>query len=53
MGVPRDEAVCAVRFSLSADTTASEVDHVLSHLPGALMPLMAASDPVSPPGVFA
>lgn len=53
MGVPRDEAACAVRFSLSADTTASEVDHVLSHLPGALMPLMAASDPVSPPGVFA
>ncbi|MFN3885659.1 MAG: cysteine desulfurase family protein [Aquabacterium sp.] len=53
MGVPRDEAVCAVRFSLSPDTTASEVDHVLSHLPGALMPLMAASDPVSPPGVFA
>jgi cysteine desulfurase len=59
MGLTRDEALCAIRLSLSTDTTANQVQRVLDELPAELAPLMneqAASTPSStdsPTGVFA
>ncbi len=43
MGVPRDEALCAVRFSLGAATTARDIDYLVAALPPLLMPLLAES----------
>jgi cysteine desulfurase len=58
MGVPREEALCAIRFSLSPQTTAVQIQTVLERLPLELAPLMAeravpAGQNVSPTGVFA
>lgn len=62
MGVPRNEALCAVRLSLSADTTEAQIEHVLAHLPQEIGGLMAEStaplphphpDSHTSPGVFA
>ncbi|KVF03875.1 cysteine desulfurase NifS [Burkholderia vietnamiensis] len=41
MGVPRDEALGAVRFSLGAATTARDIDYLLAALPPLLKPLLA------------
>ena len=41
MGVDRDEALCAVRLSLGAETTEAEVLDVLHRLPPVLAPLMS------------
>lgn len=41
MGVPRSEALCAVRFSLSTHNTAQQIQTVLERLPLELAPLMA------------
>ena len=43
MGVPRDEALCAVRFSLGAATTARDIEYLLAALPPLLLPLLAES----------
>ena len=40
MGVGREEALCAVRLSLGADTSEAEVREVLKRLPPVLAPLM-------------
>jgi cysteine desulfurase len=49
MGVPRDEALCAVRFSLSTHNTMQQIQTVLERLPLELAPLMAEhSQPPSP-----
>ena len=40
MGVPRDEALAAVRLSLGETTTAQEIQYVLAHLPPLLRPLL-------------
>jgi cysteine desulfurase len=40
MGVPRDEALGAVRFSLGRETRAMDIDHVLAELPPLLAPLL-------------
>jgi cysteine desulfurase len=58
MGVPRAEALCAIRLSLSPATTHEQVQYVLHGLPQALAPLMEApaglsAPTVSPTGVFA
>lgn len=58
MGVPRAEALCAIRLSLSPDTTQAQVQYVLQGLPQALAPLMEtpagrSQQTVSPTGVFA
>lgn len=58
MGVPRDEALCAVRLSLSAQTTPAQIQSILERLPLELGPLMAehptsASPTASSTGVFA
>jgi cysteine desulfurase len=62
MGVSREDALCAIRLSLSPQTTASQIQTVLERLPLELAPLMAerdtpvhqtASPSVSPTGVFA
>ena len=58
MGVPRDEALCAIRFSLSLATTVAQITYLLQHLPAELLPcLEQASAPsshsVCPSGVFA
>ena len=42
MGVPRDLAVCAIRFSMGRTTTDAEVDAVGAALPGALRAARAA-----------
>jgi len=44
MGVPRPEALAAVRFSLGRSTTAAEVAAVVAGLPPLLMPLMATAE---------
>ncbi|MDN8035662.1 cysteine desulfurase family protein [Burkholderia vietnamiensis] len=41
MGVPRDEALGAVRFSLGAATTERDIDYLLAALPPLLKPLLA------------
>ncbi|NTV10798.1 MAG: aminotransferase class V-fold PLP-dependent enzyme, partial [Zoogloea sp.] len=43
MGVPPDAARCALRFSLSHQTTVAEIEQVLELLPDALRPLMAVA----------
>ena len=43
MGVPRDLAVCAIRFSIGRTTTAAEVDAVGALLPEALRAARAAT----------
>jgi len=58
MGVPRDEALCAIRLSLSSLTTPLQIQTVLERLPLELAPLMAeraapSSHTASQPGVFA
>jgi cysteine desulfurase len=61
MGVSREEALCAIRLTLSDTTTAAEIQAVLNLLPPELAPLMQAaqaSAPASPSspsttGVFA
>jgi len=40
MGVPRDEALAAVRLSLGETTTALDVQYVLAHLPPLLHPML-------------
>ncbi|MCM2342391.1 cysteine desulfurase family protein [Rhodoferax sp.] len=40
MGVPADEALAAVRFSLGATSTLAEVNHLLQALPPLLAPLL-------------
>lgn len=40
MGVPTDEALAAVRFSLGRDTTQADVDYLLQKLPPLLAPLL-------------
>jgi len=41
MGLTREEALCAVRLSLSAHTTAQQIQTVIERLPLELAPLMA------------
>jgi len=58
MGVSRAEALCAIRLSLSAQTTAAQIQTLLERLPLELAPLMAertapSSQTASPTGVFA
>lgn len=58
MGVSRDDALCAIRLSLSAQTTPEQIQTVLERLPLELAPLMAepaapTSQTASPTGVFA
>ncbi len=63
MGVPGDEALCAIRLTLSGATTAADIASVLERLPPELAPLMQAdgSTATAPPspsspsttGVFA
>mgnify|MGYP006191280941 CR=1 FL=1 len=58
MGVTREDAMCAVRLSLSALTTPQQIQTVLERLPLELAPLMAerdapASQTASTTGVFA
>jgi cysteine desulfurase len=58
MGVSRGDALCAIRLSLSAQTTAAQIQTVLERLPLELAPLMAErttpiSQTASPTGVFA
>jgi len=58
MGVSREEALCAIRLTLSAQTTPEQIQTVLERLPLELAPLMAeraapATQTVSPTGVFA
>lgn len=58
MGISREEALCAVRLSLSTHTTASQIQTLLERLPLELAPLMAehaapASPTASPTGEFA
>jgi cysteine desulfurase len=48
MGVPRDEALGAIRFSLGETSTAAEVQHVLDTLPALLFPLLQAAAPAPP-----
>lgn len=43
LGLTRDEALACVRFSLSRDTTAAEVDYVLEILPDIVQRLAAAA----------
>jgi cysteine desulfurase len=43
MGVPREEAACALRISLSRDTTAAEVDRLVAVLPDCLAQVRAAA----------
>ncbi|HET9326168.1 MAG TPA: cysteine desulfurase family protein [Candidatus Eisenbacteria bacterium] len=43
MGVPRELAVCAIRFSLGRTTTAGEIDQVSAVLPEALRAARAAT----------
>jgi len=47
MGIPRSTAAGAVRFSLGRTTTAADVDHVLTVLPGIVDHLTAAVPSVS------
>lgn len=55
MGVTREEALCAVRFSLSTHNTAQQIQTVLERLPLELATLMAEHAPPidQPTGVFA
>lgn len=59
MGVSREDALCAIRFSLSTQTTAQQIQTVLERLPLEIAPLMAehkspATSPSEhPTGVFA
>ena len=58
MGVPREEALCAIRFSVSTQTTSAQIQTVLDRLPAELAPLMAehaaaAGHPALPSGAFA
>jgi cysteine desulfurase len=58
MGVSKADALCAIRLSLSAQTTAAQIQTVLERLPLEMAPLMAecaapASQTASPTGVFA
>ena len=46
MGVPRDLAICAARFSMGRTTTAADVDAVLAALGDSLKAARAASAPV-------
>jgi len=47
MGVPAQEALCAVRFSLGATTTAADVRRVVNALAAELEPLLQAEAAVS------
>ncbi len=58
MGVSKADALCAIRLSLSAQTTAAQIQTVLERLPLEMAPLMAectapVSQTASPTGVFA
>jgi cysteine desulfurase len=58
MGVPREEALCAIRLTLSTQTTPAQIQAIVERLPLELAPLMAehavpASPTASPTGVFA
>ncbi len=57
MGLSRDEALGAVRLSLGPDTRASDIQHLLQHLPPRLLPLLptpsAPGHEATTPGVFA
>jgi len=60
MGIPREEALCAIRLTLSPQTTTEQIQAVLERLPLELAPLMAEHAPTarsapaaSPTGVFA
>ncbi len=58
MGIPREDALCAIRFSLSTQTTSAQIQTVLDRLPAELAPLMAehaaaAGHPAFPSGAFA
>ena len=44
MGVPPDEALCAVRLSLGETTTAQEIDWLLERLPPLLLPLLSDAE---------
>ncbi|HVR54495.1 MAG TPA: hypothetical protein VMS38_32535 [Pseudorhodoferax sp.] len=49
MGVPRDEALAAVRLSLGETTNAADIEHLLTQLPPLLAPLLdEAQPPLSP-----
>jgi len=50
MGVPRDLAICAARFSMGRTTTAADVDAVLAALGDSLKAARAASAPVGAGG---
>jgi cysteine desulfurase len=47
MGVPRDEALCAVRFSLGDETCAEDIALLLNSLPALLEPLLSAETAAS------
>jgi len=47
MGVPRELAVCAIRFSVGRTTTTSEIDRVAAVLPEALQAARAATPVVA------
>ena len=58
MGVPREEALCAIRFSVSTQTTSAQIQTVLDRLPAELAPLMAehaaaTGHPAFPSGAIA
>jgi cysteine desulfurase len=42
MGVPSDEALAAVRFSLGPDSSLADVRYLLQELPALLLPLLQA-----------
>lgn len=43
MGVPRDEALCAIRFSLGDETRAEDIALLLNSLPALLEPLLGVA----------
>ena len=47
MGVPRDEALCAIRFSLGGDTRTEDIALLLNSLPALLEPLLSAETAAS------
>ncbi|MDR3369493.1 cysteine desulfurase family protein [Rhodoferax sp.] len=49
MGVPADEALAAVRFSLGSTTTADEIAYLLQELPPLLAPLLCEEELLTAP----
>ncbi|MBV1731417.1 MAG: cysteine desulfurase NifS, partial [Hydrogenophaga sp.] len=43
MGVPRDEALCAIRFSLGDETRAEDIALLLNSLPALIEPLLSVA----------